>query len=296
MLAAMLRCIIAVQMAIGAALGYGLGYWLTGTAPWQTVLLCAIAMPFIGSVLTTAYGCVRSRGDEPAALWWRSLMGECLTNIRVFVLRQPWTGKRPALQSGLGSEARIPVLLVHGYCCNHRVWDELALALRKKGHSVLAVDLEPLFCSIDDYAPQLEQAVQTLMQRSGQSKLALVGHSMGGVVIRSWMRRYGTERVARVITLGTPHVGTQIKASFKPTNVAQMAWQSPWLQELAATENQATRNLMRIALSPQDNIVYPQRTQILDGVHAHVFEGMGHLQLCIAVKVRLWLCGELSLL
>lgn len=296
MLANMLRFIIAMQLGFGAVLGYGLSYWLTGTAHGATVLLCAIAMPFLGSLLTTALGCMRSRADEPAAIWWRSLLGECLTNIRIFVLRQPWTWKRPVIQPGLGSAARIPVLLVHGYCCNHRIWDELALALRKQGHSVLAVNLEPLFCSIDDYAPQLEKAVQALLQHNGQQQLALVGHSMGGVVIRAWMRRYGTERVARVITLGSPHAGTQVQAPFKPLNVAQMGWHSAWLQELAASETSATRNLLRIALSPQDNIVYPQRAQTLEGVNVQVFKGLGHLQLCIAVKPRQWLCGELALL
>lgn len=296
MLAAMLRFIIAMQLGFGAVLGYGLGYWLTGAAHWPAVLICAVAMPFLGSLLTTALGCMRSRGDEPAAMWWRSLLGECLANIRIFVLRQPWTWKRPAIQAGLGSEARIPVLLVHGYCCNHRVWDELAAALQQQGHSVLAVDLEPLFCSINDYAPQLEQAVQTLLQHSGRQQLALVGHSMGGVAIRSWMRRYGTARVARVLTLGSPHVGTQVKAPFMPANVVQMGWHSAWLQDLAASEAPATRSLMRIALTPQDNIVYPQRAQTLEGVHTEVFEGLGHLQLCIAVKLRQWLCSELALL
>lgn len=290
MLANMLRFIIAIQLGFGAAVGYAL------TQSWLSMLLCAIAMPFIGSLLTTLYGFVRSRSDEPAAMWWRAVLGECITNIRIFVLRQPWTFRRPALQPGLGSQTRIPVLLVHGYCCNHRVWDKHAKALREQGHSVLAVDLEPLFCPIDDYALQLENAVQALCQQTGQSQIALVGHSMGGVVIRSWMRRYGTERVARVITLGTPHAGTQVSARFMPPNVLQMAWQSDWLTQLAASETQATRNLLRIALTAQDNVVFPQRAQTLDGVPTTVFEGMGHLQLCIAVKVRLWLCKELALL
>jgi hypothetical protein len=110
------------------------------------------------------------------------------------------------------------------------------------------------------------------------------------------MRRYGTADVARAITLGTPHVGTQVNNFIATPNALQMAWQSAWLRELSASESDATRSLFRIALSPQDNIVFPQRAQTLPGVTPTVFEGHGHLQLCASKKVRAWVCQELALL
>jgi len=160
---------------------------------------------------------------------------------------------------------------------------------------VLAIHLEPVFTSIDDYAPLLEQAVQTLLRSTGQNKLALVGHSMGGLAIRAWLRRFGADHAARVITLGTPHVGTKINAMLATPNALQMAWQSAWLQELAASESAATRNLFCIGLSAQDNIVFPQRAQTLQGVTPTVFQGMGHLQLCTSPEVRQWVCQQLAL-
>jgi hypothetical protein len=65
---------------------------------------------------------------------------------------------------------------------------------------------------------------------------------------------------------------------------------------LAASETDATRSLFRIALTAQDNIVFPQRAQTLDGVIPVVFEGLGHLQLCTSAAVRAWVCRELALL
>jgi triacylglycerol esterase/lipase EstA (alpha/beta hydrolase family) len=109
------------------------------------------------------------------------------------------------------------------------------------------------------------------------------------------MRRYGTTQVARAITLGTPHAGTQINALVSTPNASQMAWQSTWLRELAASETDATRSLFRVALSPQDNIVFPQRAQTLEGINPVVFEGLGHLQLCTSARVRAWVCRELEL-
>ncbi|RFO98511.1 hypothetical protein DIC66_01065 [Rhodoferax lacus] len=296
MLARMLRITIAMQMLFGAALGY----WLTdgnaglvGKLPGM--LLVAMAAPLVGNTITIVLSFFKSRAKEPAALWGRALLGETMASARFFLLRQPWAFAPPVLRPATGSQARIPVLLVHGFVCNHRVWKALTPTLQAQGHTVLAINLEPLFCSIDDYAAQIEQAVQTLRQQTGQNQVALVGHSMGGLAIRAWMRRFGTAQVARAITLGTPHAGTQAKAMVSTANGVQMGWQSDWLKELAASETDATRSLLRIALTPQDNIVYPQRAQTLQGITPTVFEGRGHLQLCTDADVRQWVCAQLAL-
>ena len=194
----------------------------------------------------------------------------------------------------IGTEAKIPVVLVHGYLCNHRIWDDVTRMLRAQGHTVYAVNLEPVFGSIDQYAPVLENAVQALLQHTGQSQVALVGHSMGGLAIRAWMRAHGTERVARVITLGTPHAGTRLAKGSPAKNAKQMQWASAWLQELGANETDALRQRFRIALTPQDNIVCPQRAQVLPGITPIVFEGIGHLQMCIDPTVLQWLKQELA--
>ncbi len=163
-----------------------------------------------------------------------------------------------------------------------------------KLHPVLEVDLEPLFTSIDRYAPVIDQAVVELCRQTGSHKVALLGHSMGGLAIRAWMRAHGTDRVASVITLGAPHAGTQIDPRPRTVNGRQMLWHSAWLQELAASETASTRRLMRIALTPQDNIVYPQREQVLPGVPVTVFDGLGHLELCFDDTVIQWVLQQLD--
>lgn len=164
MLARMLRLTIALQMLLGAALGF----WLARhAAPGWTLLnmaWAALAVPLAGAVLADVYTCSISRAQEPAGAWWRSLLGESVAGIQVFLLRQPWAFGAPRIQPAIGRQKRIPVLLVHGYVCNDRLWDDISPALQAQGHTVLVVNLEPVFTSIDDYAPLLEQAVQTLRQ------------------------------------------------------------------------------------------------------------------------------------
>lgn len=292
MLAQLLRHTIFAQLVLGAALAYWLHASNTLTTP-QAVALVA-TFPFLIMALVDIYTAVVSRGPEPWGAWVRSLFGEYRAGVIIFLFRQPWTRKAPRLLPATGTHKRIPVVLVHGYLCNHRIWDDVAPQLRAQGHDVFAVNLEPLFCSIDHYAEVVEAAVQALLAHSGQPQVALVGHSMGGLAIRAWLRTHGSERAARVLTLGTPHVGTQVPQHLKTQNGIQMTWKSEWLDTLTGAETAAIHRLFHIALTPQDNIVYPQRAQVLPNVTATVFEGIGHLQMCLDPRVIEWLKKQLA--
>jgi triacylglycerol lipase len=289
MLARLLRRLLLTQFLLGAALGY----WIGGAL---VALLLGAVLPFAVLVLTDIASALRSRADEPASVWWRSLWGEFGAGIHVFVFRQPWTRGTPQVLAPATptTPARIPVLLIHGYLCNHRIWDDAAHALRQQGHTVLAVNLEPVFASIDRYADLIEPAVQQLRATTGRDKVALVGHSMGGLAIRAWMRAHGTQHAAGAITLGTPHMGTQIAKGQHTPNGRQMEWQSDWLAALAQSETDAIRALFQIVITPQDNIVYPQRAQVLPGTTATVFEGLGHLRLCLDPGVLRWLLARVA--
>ena len=296
MLSRLLRCLLLGQFLAGALLG-----WLiarqTGVSSWLAAVT-AVLLPLVTSMLVSMTTGIMSRVPGANALWWRSLFGEYWAWLRFGLRQLSWAKTPPQVRLATAhpssDASRIPVVLVHGYLCNHRVWDVMADRLRRAGHPVLGVDLEPLFTSIDLYAPLIEKAVAGLCRQTGAEKVALIGHSMGGLAIRAWMRTYGTSRVARVITLGTPHVGTQIASRVKTDNGKQMLLRSAWLQELAASETASTRSLMRIAISPQDNIVYSQREQVLDGVPVTVFDGLGHLELCFNGAVAAWVLQQLE--
>ena len=79
------------------------------------------------------------------------------------------------------------VVLVHGFLCNRAFWTPWFAPLRARGHAFVAVTLEPAFGSIDDYAPAIEAAVRRVTEATGQAPL-IVGHSMGGLAIRAWLR------------------------------------------------------------------------------------------------------------
>ncbi len=299
MLARLLRRFYFIQLLSGALLGTfaadRLG--LSGAGAAAAVLLGALLLPLLLQLSVISVSMFRSRPKPVGRLWWRAYGGEFLAAVRIYWFQMPWAkpinkvwcpDSPPQTQPW-----RVPVLLVHGFICNERVWDKVAPALHQAGHPVLVITLEPLFTSIDNYAPQIEQAVKQLQQTSGAAQVALVGHSMGGLVIRAWMRSHGCAAAAKVVTLGSPHQGTRV-ASWSPTaNGAQMVWHSSWLQALQASEKPATRRLMQIALTRHDNIVFPQREQVLPGATVTEFEGLGHLELCLDARVIDWLVQKL---
>lgn len=292
MLAQILRRTLYAQIFLGVALAYGL-HAMGALSPLGGLVLIGL-LPFAVMAVVDLFTATVSRGPEPWGAWLKALVGEYRAGVVIFILRQPWVGTPTGVLPATGAGARIPVVLVHGYLCNQRIWDDVTPQLRAQGHDVFAVNLEPVFCSIDQYAEIVEAAVQALLMHSGQRQVALVGHSMGGLAIRAWLRAHGASRAARVVTLGTPHAGTQVPNPLLSPNGVQMQWGSPWLSELASAETAGTRSLFDIALTPQDNIVYPQRAQVLPSVTPTVFEGIGHLQMCLDADVIAWLKTRLA--
>jgi triacylglycerol esterase/lipase EstA (alpha/beta hydrolase family) len=175
--------------------------------------------------------------------------------------------------------SRVPVLLVHGYGCNSGFWAHLEPLLDRERISHASIDLEPVAGSIDDYAPLIEARVQALCAATGAARIAVVAHSMGGLAARAWMRSYGSAKVARLITLGTPHHGTALANLGLGANAAQMRRDSAWLRDLAARETQDVRARIVSIYTHHDNIVAPQDSSELAGARNVAFGGVGHVAL-----------------
>ncbi len=56
----------------------------------------------------------------------------------------------------------------------------------------------------------LKQAIDAILLTTKAKKVILVGHSMGGLAAREYIRYYGAGKVAKIVTIGTPHGGADI--------------------------------------------------------------------------------------
>lgn len=298
MLAKLLRITYGFQMLLGGLVGVSVAVAAAqhgaGPAALWWIAAGMVLVPLLILLAGLMILFVWSANPGEWGLGARAFVGEVRAAVRVFWLRQPWASRHPAvLPARTGAPRQVPVLLVHGFLCNHRVWDDVARALHQAGHAVLALNLEPPFAALDDHVPTIESGLKRLQAETGAKQVALVGHSMGGLVIRAWLRKHGAARVARIVTLGSPHQGTAAARWSITPNGRQMRWHSDWLQQLERMETPGVRRLMHLALTPQDNVVFPQRAQQLPGASMTEFAGLGHLQLCLEPTVIAWLLQQL---
>jgi pimeloyl-ACP methyl ester carboxylesterase len=180
-----------------------------------------------------------------------------------------------------------PVLLLHGYGSNSGYWTHLCARLDAGHVSNATLDLEPLFGDIDEYMPIAARAIEQLCQRSGAPQVVIVAHSMGGLVARACLAAHGAGRIARIITIGTPHQGTQLARRAPGRSAAQMlcsgtagdTQMNSWLHTLDASETPAMRELITCLFTHHDNIVAPQVSGQLPGARNIAFGGVGHVAL-----------------
>ncbi|MCJ0761702.1 esterase/lipase family protein [Variovorax terrae] len=231
-----------------------------------------------------------SRVDPAPRPGWgalfRAWLGETLVAPRVFCWRQPFRANAipDGLPSGVVSGQR-GVVLIHGFFCNRGFWAPWLQRLRDSGHAFVAVNLEPVFGSIEDYVPVIEAAVRRVSLATGLPPV-LVCHSMGGLAARAWLRTMAADdRVHHVITIGTPHRGTWLGRFSTMPNGRQMRLRSDWLRQLGQDEPAHRHALFTCWYSNCDNIVFPASTATLPGADNRLVEGVAHVDLAFRPDV-----------
>lgn len=175
-------------------------------------------------------------------------------------------------------------MFVHGFVCNRGFWTPWLRQARARGHAFVAVNLEPVFCSIDDYCDIIDRAVQAVTGATGRPPL-LVCHSMGGLAARAWLRRCkGLARVAHVVTIGTPHRGTWLARFSRLENGRQMRVGCDWIAALSVPGPDETRSFT-CWYSNCDNVVFPPSTATLRGADNRLLEGAAHVDLAFRPAV-----------
>jgi triacylglycerol lipase len=222
-------------------------------------------------------------GDDPApkataAQLFKAWLGEVLTAPRVFCWQQPFRShSEPDFLPA--HPGRRGVVLVHGFVCNRGFWNRWAPRLREEDVPFMAVNLEPVFGTISDYAPIVEQAVRRIEQATGLPPV-VVGHSMGGLAIRAWLVAFGGGgRVQRVITIGSPHRGTWLGHFGTSRNAREMAPGTDWQRALEACESAEHFERFTCFYSHCDNIVFPASNATLPGADNRHVAGVAHVHL-----------------
>src|SRR5437773_5770422 len=113
------------------------------------------------------------------------------------------------LHDPVPAPADAPVLLLHGVLCNAGQWAPFVRGLSARNvHPIYTMSYGPPLASIDVFADQVAQKVDTILAETGAVDVIVVAHSMGGLVALAYCRIYGPERISRLISLATPYHGS----------------------------------------------------------------------------------------
>jgi triacylglycerol esterase/lipase EstA (alpha/beta hydrolase family) len=192
--------------------------------------------------------------------------------------------------------ARVPVILVHGYFSNRGTLTGLARALDAAGIGPVFVPTLPaIVAPIEDFAAHLERIVREVTEACGQPRAILVCHSMGGLIARTYLSTHGTQRVAGLVTLGSPHHGSVLAALGAGRNGAQMRPGSAFLGMLARAEGEKGPGCATLSISTaHDNLVAPQESSRLHWARNETIHGVGHLAMLLDARVHRAVLDELA--
>jgi hypothetical protein len=128
------------------------------------------------------------------------------------------------------------VVLQHGLFRTEASLGRLARALRAHGYEVLNPGYASTRGSVAMHATALAGAVSARTQRGPVASWSFVGHSLGGLVVTSYLRRPDAVRPRAVVTLGSPHAGAALADLRKHWFVFRLAMGSEAAFELSPAD------------------------------------------------------------
>ena len=280
--------VLGVAFLVGALLLGSLTH-----APFLWALSLFLASLGVFKILNSFSDCFPHRLKR-IVCWGHSLLFETIAIIATFFMRP--IGYLTNQKKGAGTPGGVPLLLIHGYIHDSSAWLFLKQALRGLGLGpIYTLNLSHPFRSIYDYAEQVAKKAEEIALETGEKKLVLIGHSMGGLVTSLYAAKLApsTEEV-KVITIGSPLQGTYAALLALGPNGKEMRHGSPFLQEIGEVFKTSPVCFYHIGSSADQMILPP--SSALTGLHPereYQIDDIGHMTLLfsprVAKKISEWL-------
>lgn len=187
-----------------------------------------------------------------------------------------------------------PIVLLHGYAMNRANFLPLALRLWRAGLGpVLGFEYWTLGRTAAA-ARQLGWFIDHVRAVTGAADVDVIGHSMGGLVARYYVSLAGGDGVVRrLITIGTPHTGTEVSAVGIGHPMRELGLGSPMLTRLAAAPA-PSRTRVTAVWSRGDALVPGGRQLALPGAETLMYPDLGHVALLGSRRVARAVIERLS--
>lgn len=177
---------------------------------------------------------------------------------------------RPPAQRG-GAEAP-PVVLVHGYLGHPDMFRPLIRKLYLSGRGrVVTVGYPSTRLGLEQIVARIDE---TVLAHADGGQVDIVGHSLGAVASRCWIKLFGGARyVRRFVSLGGPHAGTLLYRLTPPRLWPVLNPAGPWVRKLAESPEPVPTVVIR---ARYDHQVLPPVCAALPGTSEVVLSGCGH--------------------
>jgi triacylglycerol lipase len=214
------------------------------------------------------------------------------------------TGLRrvPVRPNGLGTEDGMfystPVVLLHGYFHNRSGFDFMSRELRSRGFRwIHGLNYNPLGNGVPDLAESFARTVEDIRKVSGSKRVHVVGHSLGGVIVRWYIQELGGAKlVDRCITIGTPHNGTLAAYLGIGQAARDMRPGSPILERLELGLPRTKTKIVKlysdldVLIIPSSSAVLPERKNVTN----LLIEDLGHTSLLLSQALTDEVCDLLE--
>jgi pimeloyl-ACP methyl ester carboxylesterase len=199
--------------------------------------------------------------------------------LQMPVLALTVLGPRHIPVRALADDGHRPIVFLHGLGGHRgnflpmRSW--LGLQGRRRGYSIglqSGADLMTL-------ARQLSTTIEEILTINGipDGQVDIVAHSMGGVVARLALLEVSTlQRVHTLVTLGTPHAGTQIARLGGTHRCHDLRPGSPVMAALSVQLPWRGPTRLVCLWSPSDPIMQPAETAVVEGADGVVMAAHNH--------------------
>ncbi|HET7402289.1 MAG TPA: alpha/beta fold hydrolase, partial [Usitatibacter sp.] len=214
-----------------------------------------------------------------------AFLREWLAFLAMALVYVPWEQRWLRPDPPDDAPGAMPVVLVHGYFVNRGCWRGFVHALEARGVGpVYAPNCRSHWAPIERFEEELHAAIERICG-GGTRRVVLVAHSMGGLAARLYLARRGSARVARLVTIGSPHRGTWLAPWGLGANARQMRPGSEFLRELAAREAGLDHPEALSIYSMHDDMIAPQDASRLEWSRNVALRGYGHISLFHAPEV-----------